>query len=114
MKMSVDRCPRGSEALKCKLLLSTCLNTWLGYWTGIEMFAFGERPQNIRKVTFFFYYFQFITGPANDIIRLQDEKKCLNEIKKKKIKQDTILMTTYKGDLWTCIKLLSIGEGLSF
>lgn len=94
MKMSVDRCPRGSKALKCKLLLSTCLNTWLGYWTGIEMFAFGERPQNIRKkrkirkirkVTFFFYYFQFITGPANDIIRLQDEKKCLNEIKKKKL-----------------------------
>lgn len=81
MKMSVDRCPRGSKALKSKLLLSTCLNTWLGYWTGIEMFAFRERPQNIRRVTFFF---QFITGPANDIIRLQDEKKCLNEIKKKK------------------------------
>lgn len=60
-----------------------------------------------------FFFFQFITGPANDIIRLQDEKKCLNEIKKK-IKQDAILMATYKGDLWTRIKLLSMGEGLSF
>lgn len=43
------------------------------------MFAFWESPQNIRKLIFF----QFITEPANDIIRLQDEKKCLNEIKKK-------------------------------